>query len=157
MKQIWASWRMQLIKMGKPKGCFLCEGPKHKNDAQKYILYRGNDNFVILNSYPYNPGHLMVAPYRHVANLEDLTEEERIEHFQIVSQCIGVLKQEYNPEGFNIGINLGRAAGAGLEHHIHTHIVPRWQGDTNFMPVLADVKVLPEALAETYDKLKGKF
>jgi len=99
----------------------------------------------------------MVAPYRHVANLEDLTAEERNEHFEIVSRCIEVLRQEMNPEGFNVGMNLGKVAGAGIADHVHTHIVPRWQGDTNFMPVLADVKVLPEALAETYEKLKGKF
>jgi len=110
-----------------------------------------------MNSFPYNPGHLMIAPYRHVANLEDLTDEERNEHFEIVSRSVRVLKQVFKSEGFNIGINLGRVAGAGIEDHFHTHIVPRWGGDTNFMPVIAEAKVLPEALAETYKKLIGKF
>ncbi|HEY51405.1 MAG TPA: HIT domain-containing protein [Dehalococcoidia bacterium] len=157
MKRIWAPWRMQLIRMKKPKGCFLCEGPGRDDDAGDYILYRGLTNFVVLNSYPYNPGHMMVAPYRHVADLEDLSEEELKEHFETVRKCVTVLRQEYNPGGLNIGINLREAGGAGIGGHIHTHIVPRWGGDTNFMPVLADVKVLPEALTETYERLKGKF
>jgi ATP adenylyltransferase len=131
--------------------------PKENKDVANYILYRGQKNFVVLNSYPYNPGHLMVAPYRHVASPEELTEEERSEHFEMVSRGVEVLKQVFKPGGFNIGINLGRAAGAGVADHIHTHIVPRWVGDSNFMPVVADVRVLPEALAETYDRLKGKF
>ena len=157
MEQIWAPWRVEFIKMGEPKGCFLCDRPKQNNDAANYILYRGDKNFIILNSYPYNPGHLMIVPYRHVANLEELTDGERYEHFEIVSRSIKVLKQVFNPDGFNIGINIGRVAGAGIDKHIHTHIVPRWQGDSNFMPVIADTKVINEALAETYDKLKGKF
>jgi len=157
MERIWAPWRIQYIQMEKPEGCILCEKPGQNNDAQNYILHRGDKNFIILNSYPYNPGHLMVAPYRHVASLEKLTDEERQEHFEIVSRSVRVLRQVFNPGGFNIGINLGKAAGAGIEDHFHTHIVPRWQGDTNFMPVLSDVRVLPEALADTYQKLKGKL
>jgi ATP adenylyltransferase len=157
MKHIWAPWRIKYIEMGKVEGCFLCEKSRQANDAENYILFRGKHNLVILNSYPYNPGHLMIAPYRHVANLEDLTREELHEHFEIVSRSPRVLKQVFNPAGFNIGMNLGRVAGAGLDEHIHTHVVPRWQGDTNFMPVLSDVRVVPEALAETYEKLKGKF
>jgi len=157
MERIWAPWRIQYIQMEKPEECILCEKPKQNNDSLNYILYRGDKNFIILNSYPYNPGHLMVAPYRHVASLEGLTEEERHEHFEIVSRGIKVLRQVFNPGGFNIGMNVGKAAGAGIDDHFHTHIVPRWQGDTNFMPVLADIRVLPEALAETYQKLKGKF
>jgi len=157
MERIWAPWRIQYIQMEKPEGCILCEKPKQNNDALNYILHRGDKNFIILNSYPYNPGHLMVAPYRHVASLEELTEEERHEHFEIVSQSIKVLRQVFNPGGFNIGMNVGKVAGTGIEDHFHTHIVPRWQGDTNFMPVLADIRVLPEALAETYQKLKSQF
>ncbi|MFQ6121881.1 MAG: HIT domain-containing protein [Dehalococcoidales bacterium] len=157
MEQIWAPWRIQYIQMEKPEGCILCEKPRQNKDAQNYILYRGDKNFIILNAYPYNPGHLMVASYRHVANLEELTKEERHEHFEIVSRSIKVLKQTLNPSGFNIGINVGRVAGAGIDDHFHTHIVPRWQGDTNFMPVVSEIKVVPEALAETYQKLKGKF
>jgi ATP adenylyltransferase len=157
MEHMWAPWRIKYIQMEKPKGCILCDKPKENNDPQNYILHRGQKNFVILNSYPYNPGHLMVAPYRHVAGLEELTKEELHEHFEIVSRSLKVLRQVFDPGGFNIGINAGRVAGAGIDDHIHTHIVPRWPGDTNFMPVASEVRVLPQALAETYEKLKGKF
>jgi len=157
MEQIWAPWRIEYIQMQKPEGCILCDKPNQKDDVANYILYRGDNNFVIMNSYPYNPGHLMVAPYRHVAHLEELTDEERHEHFDMVSRSVKLLKEAFSPAGFNIGMNMGKVAGAGIDDHIHTHIVPRWQGDTNFMPVIADVRVMPEALAETYDKLKGKF
>jgi len=157
MKQIWAPWRIEYIQMKKPEGCILCDKPKQKDDVANYILYRGDKNFVIMNSYPYNPGHLMVAPYRHVAHLEELTDEERHEHFDMVSRSVKLLKEVFNPAGFNIGMNIGKVAGAGIDDHIHTHIVPRWQGDTNFMPVIADVRVIPEALAGTYKKLEGKF
>ena len=143
--------------MKKPEGCILCEAPRQDNDVVNHILYRGDKNFVIMNSYPYNPGHLMVVPYRHIASLEELTDEELHEHFDIVSRSITVLRQVFSPGGFNLGINIGKAAGAGIEDHVHTHIVPRWQGDTNWMPVISDVRVLPEALTETYQKLKGKF
>ena len=157
MEYMWAPWRIKYIQMVKAKGCILCEKPKEKKDAPNYILFRGEKNFIMLNSYPYNPGHLMIAPYRHVATLEELTDEELHEHFEIVSRSLKVLRQVFDPGGFNIGINLGRVAGAGIDDHVHTHIVPRWQGDTNFMPVISDVRVVPEALAETYKKLEGKF
>ena len=157
MEQIWAPWRIKYIQMEKMKGCILCDKPKESNDVLNYILYRGEKNFIIMNSYPYNPGHLMIAPYRHVANPEELNDEERNEHFKIVGRSIKILRQVFDPAGFNIGINVGRVAGAGIDDHFHTHIVPRWQGDTNFMPVISDVRVIPEALAETYEKLKGKF
>jgi ATP adenylyltransferase len=157
MERIWAPWRMEYIGKEKPEECILCHKPKQKKDAPNYILYRGEKNFVILNSYPYNPGHLMIAPYRHIARLEELTDEELYEHFKMVTRSIKALKQVINPGGFNIGMNIGRISGAGIDGHIHTHIVPRWEGDTNFMPVLFDVKVVPEALSETYEKLKDKF
>ena len=157
MERIWAPWRIEYILMEKPEGCILCEKPEEDKDEQNYILYRGDKNFIILNSYPYNPGHLMVAPYRHTGNLEELTGEERNEHFEMVSRAIRALREAFNPGGFNIGANIGKVAGTGIDDHFHSHIVPRWQGDTNYMPVLADVRVLPEALAETYKKLKGKF
>ncbi len=157
MKLIWAPWRIAYIEMEKTQGCILCDKPKENNDVQNYVLYRGKKNFVILNSFPYNPGHLMVAPYEHVANLEDLAEEVFYEHWRMVNLCVKIIREAYKPGGFNIGINMGRVAGAGVEKHIHTHIVPRWSGDTSFMQVTADVKVIPQALAETYDKLKGKF
>ena len=157
MKHIWAPWRIEYIMMKKTEGCILCDKHGEYNDAANYILYRGDKNFVILNSYPYNPGHLLVIPYRHVANLGELTNEERHEHFDIVSRSVEVLKRVFNPGGFNIGINIGKVAGAGIEDHIHTHIIPRWQGDTNYITVVADVRVIPQALAETYERLKGEF
>jgi ATP adenylyltransferase len=157
MEQIWAPWRIEYIQMEKTEGCVLCDKSGQSSDTQNYILYRGDKNFIIMNSYPYNPGHLMVAPYRHIASLEQLTDKELHEHFEIVSRGIKILRQIFNPGGFNIGINMGKLAGAGIDDHFHTHIVPRWQGDTNFMPVISNVRVLPEALAKTYEKLKGKF
>ena len=157
MKHIWAPWRIEYIRAEKPAGCILCDKPKEKKDRQNYILYRGKNNFIMLNSYPYNPGHLLVAPYRHTANLEELTDEERDEHYLLVSRSIVVLKEVFQPGGFNMGANLGKVAGAGIDDHFHSHIVPRWQGDNNYIPVLGDVRVIPQALADTYKSLKGKF
>ncbi|MFC1963829.1 HIT domain-containing protein [Chloroflexota bacterium] len=157
MEYLWAPWRMQYIQMEKPEKCILCEKPRESNDVANYILYRGAENFIILNSYPYNPGHLMVAPYRHLSAPEQLTEAERSEHFTLVIRCVEVLRAQFSPGGFNIGINVGAVAGTGIEDHVHTHIIPRWNGDTNFVTVLSDVRVIPEALADTYQKLAGKF
>ena len=157
MEQIWAPWRMEYIQQEKTEGCILCEKPGQDSDEANYILYRGDGNYIIVNAYPYTPGHLMVAPYRHRAGLEGLTAAERHEHFDIVSRSVLVLRQLFGPDGFNLGINIGKVAGAGIADHVHTHIVPRWGGDTNFMTIISDVRVIPEALAETYQKLKGKF
>ena len=148
---------MAYVESKKSAGCVLCEKPGEKTDEANYVLYRAEMNFVIMNSFPYNPGHLMVAPYRHVATLEDLTAAERNEHFDIVSRCIAVLRKVSDPAGFNLGMNIGRVAGAGIEGHIHSHIVPRWNGDTNFLPAIGDTRVIPQALADTYQKLKGLF
>ena len=157
MSHIWAPWRIEYIQMDKSKGCIFCEKPKEDDDEANYILYRGDKNFVMMNSYPYNPGHLLIVPYRHVANLDELSNEELHEQIEIVSRSIKVLRQAVDPDGFNLGTNVGRFAGAGIADHVHSHVVPRWQGDTNFMPVIADIRVIPEALADTYEKLKGKF
>ena len=157
MEQLWAPWRIKYIEIAKQEGCILCDKPREDNDELNYILYRGQKNFIIMNSYPYNAGHLMVAPYRHVAALDELTDDELREHFALASRCVRVLRQAFRPDGFNIGVNMGRVAGAGVDKHIHSHIVPRWLGDSNFMPVTADTKVINEALAETYQKLKGKL
>ena len=154
MERLWAPWRIQYIQMAKPEGCILCDKPQQNRDELNYILYRGSKNFIILNAYPFNPGHLMVAPYRHIASLEELTDNELHEHFEMVRRGIRLLKKTFHPDGFNIGMNTGKMAGAGIDKHLHTHIVPRWQGDSNFMPVVADTRVVPEALAETYNKLK---
>ena len=157
MKRIWAPWRVEYIRMEKPKGCILCDKPKESRDVENYILFRGKHNYVMLNLYPYNPGHLMVASYRHLASPEDLTPEERNEHFEILNRALGALRAAFNAPGFNIGMNVGKVAGAGIDDHFHTHIVPRWAGDTNFMPILADTKVVSEGLADSYRKLAGKF
>jgi ATP adenylyltransferase len=157
MEHIWAPWRIEYILTEKPEGCILCDKPKEDKDVENYILYRGDKNFVIMNSYPYNPGHLLVSPYRHVSRLEEMTDEERNEHFEMVSRCIRVLREAYNPGGFNIGANMGKVAGAGIDDHYHSHIVPRWQGDTNYITVVADVRVVPQALSETYRELKERF
>ncbi len=157
MERIWAPWRIQYITGEKPKHCILCEEPKQDRDEQNYILYRGRMSYIIMNSYPYNPGHLMVAPYQHIASLEAIDDEALAEHWRMVRLAVRVLREAYNPSGFNIGINMGKAAGAGIEGHIHTHIVPRWTGDTNYVQVLADVKVIPQALADTYRTLKDRF
>jgi len=148
---------MEYIQMQKPEGCVLCDKPAENKDSENLILYRAEKNFVLLNTYPYNPGHLMIAPYRHVPSLEELTDEELGDHIRVVTRSIRVLREVFNPGGFNIGTNIGRAAGAGIDSHVHTHVVPRWPGDNNFMPVLGDTRVVPEALAETYQKLQGKF
>ena len=138
-------------------GCILCQKPGESDDEANRILYRGQHNFMIMNAFPYNPGHLMVAPYRHTADLQDLTDEEAKEHFDIVKKGLALLKEAMKPSGFNIGLNVGKVAGAGIAEHIHTHIVPRWQGDTNFMPVLSDTKVTSEALSGTYKRLRAKL
>ena len=154
MEQLWAPWRIEYIRQAEKSGCFLCEKPKENKDESNFILFRGKSNFIILNSFPYNTGHLMVVPYRHIGYLEGLTDEEAKDHFDLVKRSLGLLNQVMRPAGFNIGINLGKVAGAGVDDHVHTHIVPRWQGDTNFMPVISSTKVVPEALAATYKKLK---
>lgn len=153
MDQIWAPWRMQFILQGEHTGCFLCQKPKENDDRGNFLLYRGKENYILLNAYPYNPGHLMVTPYRHIGLMEDTTESELKEHFELVKLAIKLLTNVLKPAGFNVGMNLGKVAGAGVADHIHTHIVPRWQGDTNFMPVVAETKVLSEGLDDTYTKL----
>lgn len=157
MKHMWAPWRMEYILSDKPQGCILCDLPKENNDEKYYILYRGKLNFIMLNGFPYNPGHLMVAPYRHMSSLEMMTEEERNEHYKLLSRGVEVLREALDAENFNLGMNLGKTAGAGIDDHIHSHIVPRWQGDSNYMTVMGDVRVVPEALADSYKRLVGKF
>jgi ATP adenylyltransferase len=155
MEHIWAPWRMDFILKSESGGCFLCQKPKENHDEGNYILYRGQENYILLNAYPYNPGHLLVAPYRHIGFLQDLTETEAKEHFDLVRLGVKLLTKLSEPAGFNVGMNLGTIAGAGVADHIHSHIVPRWQGDTNFMPVIGETKVLPEALISTYKKMKN--
>jgi ATP adenylyltransferase len=157
MNNLWAPWRIEYILSPKDGACFLCDMFREQEDAKHHLLWRGPTCAVVMNRYPYTGGHLMVCPYRHVAELADLTREERIELMDLTEQCVRVLKQVMNPQGFNIGFNLGTAAGAGLKDHLHQHIVPRWIGDTNLMPVLGGVNVVPEALDVLYAKLKPAF
>ena len=157
MERIWSPWRVQYIRGQQSMGCILCDKPKENKDAENFILFRGKLNYVIMNAYPYNPGHLMVVPYRHIGKIEDLTPEERNEHYETVSRAVGVLRIATGTENFNLGMNLGRVAGAGIADHIHTHIVPRWNGDNNFMPVIAETRVISESMQDIYNRLKGKL
>lgn len=144
----------ELAKIEKPEVCIFCDARDSENDRDKLVLYRGDSAFMLLNLFPYNTGHIMVAPYRHIADLERLESAEVAEMFSLIRLSIRLLKKTYGPEGFNIGVNIGRVSGAGVEDHIHVHIVPRWCGDTNFMPIIANTKVIPEALYDTYNELR---
>jgi len=137
--------------------CFLCSKPHQGDDAAALILARSGAAFVLLNAFPYNPGHLMVAPFRHVGELEALTDEELLDASHLLQRSTAALTTGMEPQGFNVGLNLGRVAGAGIPGHLHWHVVPRWNGDTNFMPVLGETRVLPESLERTYAKLKPLF
>jgi ATP adenylyltransferase len=157
MKRIWAPWRIDYIRSEKAPGCIFCDMLPETDDKKVLVLERNQFSFVVMNKYPYNNGHLMVAPYEHTNDLASLKPEVYSEMFASVQKCTRVLKTEMNPHGFNIGLNLGLVAGAGVEDHLHFHVVPRWNGDTNFMPVLADCRVISEHLDESYDILKKQF
>lgn len=159
MDRLWATWRMPYIDTLKEKkeggdGCIFCDKPGEGGDEEAQILLRRAKTFVIQNAFPYNPGHVMIAPYRHVARFADLGGEERGEIGDLLALCETAIERVFRPNGMNVGVNLGRAAGAGIPGHIHVHIVPRWQGDSNFMPLFGDTKVIPQGLRETYGKLK---
>ena len=153
MKHLWAPWRIEYIKATPRDECIFCTLPAEGRDREHHILHRGALTFVMLNTFPYTSGHLMVVPYRHVADLDALDDREALELFHLTTAAMEATRQTYRPQGFNIGVNIGRAAGAGIVDHVHLHVVPRWVGDTNFMPVLGEVKVLPEDLSVTYDRL----
>ncbi len=154
MERLWAPWRIEYVRMEKMEGCIFCDLPAQNRDEENLILHRGKYAFVIMNNYPYNPGHLMVAPYRHVGEIHNLTQEEWMEIHKLLSLSMRAIEKTMKPQGFNIGVNIGRVAGAGVEGHIHFHIVPRWNGDTNFMPVIADTKVIVQGIRENYRELK---
>jgi ATP adenylyltransferase len=153
VKRLWAPWRLEYVQgAGEEDGCVFCRAAGLE-DEEGLVVKRGERAFVLLNRYPYASGHLMIAPFRHEGKFGDLSAEEAVEVHRLAAAGLGALAQAMRPQGFNLGWNLGRIAGAGVVDHVHLHVVPRWAGDTNFMPVLADVKVLPEALAATRRKL----
>src|SRR4051794_40768404 len=153
-RQLWAPWRLEYIAAADEQdGCVFCLAQEAAEEDDSLVVHRGRSAFVLLNKFPYSSGHLMVAPYRHVGDFGALDDDEALEIHRLASQGIDALAQTYAPQGYNAGWNLGRVAGAGVVDHVHLHVVPRWAGDTNFMPVLADVKVLPEHLLETRRKL----
>ena len=157
MDALWAPWRMEYIKGEKEADCFLCRMLSEDLDAENLVLHRGAECAVVMNRYPYNNGHLMVTPLRHLRHLRDLSAGEQAELMAWTSRSVEILREALNAEGFNVGLNLGKIAGAGLEEHLHIHIVPRWGGDTNFMPVLGETKVIPQALDDVYRELKPRF
>ena len=157
MDKLWAPWRIDYIRSEKEEGCIFCDKPANGDDRTMLILYRGEYSFVLMNLYPYNNGHLMIAPYQHTGNTQELSYSSRSEIMELADQTMMIQKNVMNAEGFNYGANIGYSGGAGIADHIHFHIVPRWAGDTNFMPVVGHTKVQVQGLRETYDDLKPHF
>ena len=157
-RPIWAPWRLEYVaEAGSQDGCVFCAEAAGELGDASLLVARGDHAFVLLNKFPYSSGHVIVAPNRHVGEFGELTDEEALEIHRLAERAIAALAETYAPQGYNLGWNLGRIAGAGVLDHVHLHVVPRWAGDTNFMPVLADVKVLPEALVETARRLRGRW
>lgn len=158
MERLWTPWRLEYVRTaGEGDSCIFCDLPARGDDVAALIVARSELSFVVLNRFPYNPGHLMIAPFRHVGDLPGLTDEELDDASRLVRRSVEVIGEASQPGGFNVGMNLGRVAGAGIPGHLHWHVVPRWGGDTNFMPVVGQTKVLPELLDETYAKLRPLF
>lgn len=157
MKQLWAPWRIEYILGPKPDTCVFCLPETTEEDEERLVLHRAGSAFVIMNRYPYNNGHIMVCPYRHVSELTELSREEAHEIMDLVQRCSGILKQHFNCEGINVGLNLGKAAGAGIGEHLHFHLVPRWNGDSSFIAVMDDVRTVPQHIRETYRALRACF
>ncbi len=153
MDRLWAPWRMEYLMSDKVDGCIFCDKPAENDDRKNFILLKSEHSFIMLNAYPYNNGHLMIAPFRHVASLNELSSSERADLMETVAAAEAVLMRAYDPQGMNVGINMGHCAGAGVPGHVHVHIVPRWEGDTNFMPVVGRTRVLPELIEETFVRL----
>ena len=154
MKTMWAPWRMEYIQSDKENGCIFC---KALSEQDNLTLYKGKATLVVMNKFPYINGHLLAAPKKHISTLDQLSKGEMGDLLETVEQSVGILKKVMNPDGFNVGLNLGKVAGAGVEEHLHFHIVPRWFGDTNALTVFADVRVIPEHLITTYNNLKPYF
>ncbi len=158
MDRLWTPWRFEYIRdADQATSCAFCEILKETRDAANLVLFRGRNAFIILNLFPYTSGHLLVVANRHISHLGDAEPEELHEIIQLSQQCERALQQEYHPDGYNMGFNLGRAAGAGIEHHLHMHVVPRWTGDSNFVSVVGETRVLPEELPNTYERLLPYF
>lgn len=158
LERLWTPWRMQYVASAEQStGCFLCEKPREQRDAENLILWRGQRVFAILNLFPYNTGHTLVAPYVHEGDLARLDDAVATEMMAALRRMVRLIGEEYRPDGFNIGMNLGRVAGAGVPDHVHIHIVPRWGGDTNFMVLTANTKVMPETLDRTYARLRARL
>lgn len=157
MRQLWAPWRQEYVGGERPQGCIFCAAAAGSDDEDSLLVWRSSRSFVVLNLFPYNSGHVMVVPLRHAARLSDLTDEELLDLTRLVDRTLRVLENVLHPEGYNMGMNLGKAAGAGVEDHLHVHVVPRWVGDTNFMPVIGATKILPEHLRTTRARLMEGF
>ena len=157
MNKLWAPWRMDYIQNPKEKGCVFCNKSQSLDDRINLLLYKGEESFVLMNLYPYTNGHLMISPFKHTSDTNDLSDFCNKEIMLLANRSINILKKIMGAEGFNFGANLGKAGGAGIEEHIHYHIVPRWVGDTNFMPVVGNTRVMIEGLQESWDKLKPEF
>ena len=157
MNHIWSPWRMEYIESSKADGCIFCSAQAKEDSAENLIAFRGERAFVILNRYPYTSGHLMVVPFDHQPNLEELDLQTRSKIMELTIRSMSVLRNIYHPQAFNMGANIGEAAGAGVKSHVHIHIVPRWAGDTNFMSILGETRVLPEALDVTYQRVRQAF
>ena len=156
-ENLWAPWRLAYIKGEKEEGCIFCTRLQRSTDEADFILYRGRTSFVILNAFPYTNGHLMIVPFDHVSDIEQVPDATLAEMDHLLKRSVAALRKAFGPQGFNIGWNIGRCAGAGIEEHVHEHIVPRWNGDTNFMPVIAGVTVIPDSLAGAWQALKPYF
>ncbi len=157
MKRLWTPWRMEYIQSPKQDSCVFCQALERQDGQENLIIFRGKTAFVTLNAFPYTSGHMMVLPYIHVRNLTDLDPDTRAEMMELTTRATQVLEKVYQAEGFNVGINLGESAGAGIEEHIHIHVVPRWVGDTNFMAAVGETRMLPEELHETYRRIKAEW
>jgi ATP adenylyltransferase len=153
MKHIWAPWRMKFVET-KMDGCIFCKVQQEEDSPKNLVVFRGKYSFVILNRYPYTSGHILVVADQHLASLEDLDSKTRAEMMELATHAMRVLREVYQPQGFNVGANIGAAAGAGIADHVHLHVVPRWTGDSNFMQSLAETRVLPEELDETYRRVR---
>jgi len=157
LENLWAPWRMEYILGKRDSRCIFCPESHGLSDEERLILHRGELTMVLMNKYPYNNGHLLVSPWRHVSRLDELTREELLELMEWLTKSTNILEKTMRPNGFNVGLNLGKEAGAGFEEHLHFHIVPRWRGDTNFIAVMADIRSIPEHIKQTYSKLLPHF